>query len=76
MSSPYGGVDHMPAYKAAQNYYLTRNPDNVRFQNFKTMYDEKFQALIEDSKKSVNPWVRTPVPDSMESPNLFWSVTP
>lgn len=66
----------MLAYKAAQNYYLTRNPDNTRFQNFKTMYDELYEGLVMDSKKSVNPWVRTPVPDQQTNPNLYWSVTP
>lgn len=66
----------MPAYKAAQNYYLTRNPDNTRFQNFETMYNEKFEGLVEDSKKSVNTWVRTPVPQDISNSNLYWSVTP
>ena len=64
----------MIAYKAAQNYYLTRNPDNTRFQNFKLMYDELYEGLLQDSKKSASVWIRTPVPDQMTNSNLFWSV--
>ena len=64
----------MLAYKAAQNYYLTRNPDNTRFQNFKLVYDEKYSGLVADSKKSANTWVRPGVPGGVENPNLFWSV--
>jgi len=66
----------MIAYKAAQQYYLTRNPDNVRVQNFKMMYDDKYMGLLEDSKKSASTWIRTPVPEQQTNPNLYWSVTP
>jgi len=64
----------MIAYKAAQQYYLTRNPDPQRVQNFKMMYDEKWDGLVQDSKKTVNPWVRPGVPFGPENPNNFWSV--
>jgi hypothetical protein len=64
----------MLAYKAAQTYYLSRNPDNARFQNFKLLYDERYEGLVADSKKSVGVWVRTPVPEKLENPNLFYTV--
>jgi hypothetical protein len=66
----------LPAYKAAQMYYLTRNPDNTRVQNYKMIYDEKFQGLVDDSKKSVNTRIQVDANpyDSVENPNLFWRV--
>lgn len=62
------------AYKAAQMYYLTRNPDPVRTANFGKIYDEKYSALVADSKKSVNVWVRPGIPYGLENVNNFWSV--
>lgn len=66
----------MLAYKAAQQYYLTRNPDNVRFENFKTMYDEKFTGLLEDSKKSANVWVVPGSPQGNTNPNNYFILPP
>lgn len=66
----------MLAYKAAQNYYLTRNPDNVRVQNFKMMYDEKWDGLVQDSKKSANVWVIPGSPQGNTNPNNFWLLPP
>lgn len=64
-----------PVYKAAEIYFTTIEPEPNRAAMFKQMYDEKFAGLVEDSKKSVNPWVRTPVPGGLENPNSFWSVS-
>jgi hypothetical protein len=63
-----------PVYKAAEVYFTTIEPEPVRAQMFRQMYDDKYQGLVDDSKKSVNPWVRTPVPGGIENPNLFYSV--
>jgi hypothetical protein len=65
----------LPAYKAAEMYYLTKNPDMGRVAAYQTIYQQKWEGLVDDSKKSVNPWVRTPVPGGLENPNSFWSVT-
>jgi len=64
----------MISYKAAQQYYLTRNPDDVRVKNLKAMYDEKYEGLVMDSKKTTNVWVRPGVPFGPENANLFWNV--
>lgn len=61
-------------YKAAEIYFTTIEPELDRAQSFRQMYEDKFQGLVEDSKKSVNPWIRTPVPGGIENVNNFWSV--
>jgi len=64
-----------PIYKAAEIYFTTIEPEPDRAQMFRQMYLEKYQGLVDDSKKSVNPWVRTPVPGNLENPNLFYFVS-
>jgi len=63
-----------PVYKAAEIYFTTIEPEPDRAQMFRQMYEDKFTGLVDDSKKSVNPWVRTPVPGGITNPNLYWSV--
>lgn len=64
------------AYKASEVYFTTIEPELARAQMFRQMYEDKYQGLVDDSKKSVNPWIITPVPGNMENSNSFWSVTP
>ena len=63
-----------PVYKAAEIYFATIEPEPERAAMFRQMYNDKYQGLVEDSKKSVNTWVVTPVPGGIENPNSFWSV--
>lgn len=64
-----------PVYKAAEIYFTTIEPEPNRAQMFRQMYDDKFQGLVDDSKKSANTWVRTPVPGGLENVNNFWRVS-
>lgn len=64
------------AYKAAQQYFLTRNPDNVRVQNFKMLYDEKWEGLLQDSKKTANVWVVPGSPQGNTNPNNYYILPP
>lgn len=61
----------MPVYKAVEQYYSTIEPELDRAQMFKMMYDERFQGLVMDSKKTTNTHlVLTPL-QFPQSPNNF-----
>ncbi len=65
----------LPVYKAVEIYYSSIEPEPNRAALFKTMYDEKYEGLVRDSKKSVNTRIVLPMwPGYPENPNLFYRV--
>ena len=67
----------LPVYKAVEVYYTAIEPEQDRAQAFKRMYDEKFDGLVKDSKKTANTRIVLPVyPNFPENPNNFYYISP